>query len=714
MPSRYLSKLDFQLAYLILLTQRGAKPLSRWEGPLPKEAEEAIRGYDLSLAAVSRSTRLGRTKRESVFARNPARTALYYRRFQGRPIRHSAEAIRLEGALFGYPSCCVERFVRRPYAPNGLAPEDQRVLFHWACPGCRRTAVLLAEYRAAYDDCLRLFGGREQVARPPQGRRRRTTARIAASLALAAGLGGLPAAARADDPHWIPAGDDQDADYLSFAEEVLRGTDWWNADTDGDATLDGPQTAEWIHQIIADPPPGIAVEEHLTYGVEMCFACGAMINMGFVRITNTDRGRSVDLPLIALHYMEHGGLGYSGEVHSGRVDLAALKPILFPVDPAHFLLPPYEDPDEDGLLSSEEPPLGTDPGDEDTDDDSILDGPGIAEGLLPLIAQLPREEIPDGPYMIEHPAYGLEQCAVCGAAFNMGYASIVNPLEGISLDIPFVAIHSLAHGSSVYDGTVNSGRVLPVLLRTVLTGDGHAHWLAVPGDGDDDGLTDDEEAFFASDPGDPDEDLSGAPDGREMAITMAAQIDTLPEGPLPDRIYLVHYLTCGVYSCQICGEEINMGYMDVVNPEKGISCEVPYYNHHFMEHGSFSTEREDLYPRTDPRELAEVLGITEQTGAESGTPSAVLFQSSPNPFRTGAEAEIALSLPRAAGAIDVTVYDAAGRVVRKIYSGDPAGTTLRFAWDGRTETGEPAGAGIYLCKVRIGETALVRKIALLP
>ncbi|MCK4415136.1 MAG: hypothetical protein KAY32_16515 [Candidatus Eisenbacteria sp.] len=705
-----LTGLDFQLAYLVLLTRSGLKPLSRWEGALTEAQCDLIRSGGLVLDTVDRRTRIGRKRIETVFARDQRRTGFYQKRFDGTRLRHTPDVVRLEGRLFGYPSCCIETFIRHPYTPNDIDPDDQRILFHWACPGCLTTPDLLREYRRLYAECLHLFGD------PTEEPRRRslgwagTAATFAASLALVAGTAGL---ASAEDSHWLSVEDDQDQDYISVAEEIIRGTNWELPDSDGNLILDGVQTAYSLKQLIASPPPGVDVTDYLQFGLETCNICEETVNMGFVRITHAQRGLSIDLPYIALHYLEHGSLWFDGSIHSGRADLKALKEILFPCDPPHLLPSGGTDPDEDGLLSEEEPLLETDPAIPDTDGDSLIDGPQVAEGLLALISQLPREQMPDQPYMLEYWADGNEQCEICGTTLNMGVAEIVNPHEGLSVSVPFVALHTIAHGGFTFDGTENGGRIIPTVLQTVLTGDGTAHWMPVAEDTDGDGLTDEEEPYFGLDPEDPDQDENGTPDGRELATHLASLLHELPEGPQPDQTYVVHHPAYGHYNCVTCGELINMGFLEIIDPVAELSVNVSYYNLHFMDLGGFSTDRDDLYPRVDPREIAAVLGIQSASVGPARESTPFALWNAPNPFVTSGATSIVLSLPGATGRVDVAVYDHTGRRVRDLYEGDAPQRVKRFLWDGRDNDGQVAAAGIYLCKVRIGSMTVTRKMTLI-
>jgi hypothetical protein len=59
--------------------------------------------------------------------------------------------VRFEGYLLGFPPCCVDEYIRRPYAKNGLADEKQKLLFHWTCRNCKITKFLLPAYEKVYN-----------------------------------------------------------------------------------------------------------------------------------------------------------------------------------------------------------------------------------------------------------------------------------------------------------------------------------------------------------------------------------------------------------------------------------------------------------------------------------------------------------------------------------------------------------------------------------
>jgi hypothetical protein len=283
----------------------------------------------------------------------------------------------------------------------------------------------------------------------------------------------------------------------------------------------------------------------------------------------------------------------------------------------------------------------------------------------------------------------------------------------MSVQVPFVALHTLAHGGFVYEGSYNEGRLMPTALHTVLTAEGSAHWLPVVGDTDGDGMLDEEEDYFGMDPLDPDENGDAVPDGRQLARTLASEVQDLPIGPLPDQIYAIDHFALGHYNCLICGEGINMGLREVFNPIEGRTLGVPFYNLHFMVHGSFSTDRDDLYPRMDPREVAYVLDYPISNVGPAQEPRAFALWNGPNPFHTSASTTIVLSLPQQAGAVDVVIYDVTGRKVRELFRGEMQQQVAKFVWDGRSSDGRTAAAGVYLCQVKCGSVTVSRKLTLL-
>ena len=714
--------LPFELAYLALLTHYHLKPLSRWEGELSPSQISTLNRLGLEVEPVRRYTLLGKSVPRSVFSMNARYVETYRSKFEGKRLKATPSAVKAEGWFFGYPSCCVEQFIRKPYVPNRLDQDDQRILFHWACPGCKTTLSLLREYRGIYRECVHAFGGvvpeetmREWLASNQKNIWYQAFHRAlpwAASLAAFAILPGF-AGALDIDPHVLGSPDDQDGDGLSYIEEILLGRSPTMSDTDTNGIMDGIDESLALFAIIgALPrtpiPDGPYVEEYQMDGVEQCAICGEWIDMGFIRIIHPVRNREVDIPYIGLHYLEHGGLAYDGSIHDGRVDIARVKEILFPYDPLHIINGyVYEDDDSDLLENNEEPLLATDPLLPDTDSDSVEDGFQVTGELTAALGGLPREPRSDGPYLIEHMLRGIETCTRCGCVMNMGWVEVVNPLENLSLDLPYITLHYMAHGCLVYEGDVHyANRALPSVVSTLVFGSGHSHELLVEGDSDSDGLTDAEEEQMYLLANNPDTDGDGVKDGPDLAYFLHEAIEGLPVGPLTDQTYIIHHLTYGIYECLVCGESINMGSMEIVDPIHGKSTWVSYYNDHFMKHGSFSTDRPELYARLDMLALADVIGVNT-THAGDPMPSITSLSNAPNPFAT--QTEISFSLPAGRNA-ELMIFDAAGRKVCNIYSGPIGEGSNHFVWDGRDSRGRNVPSGVYFCKLNLGSFSLKTKI----
>ena len=142
-----LKEVDFELAFLAMLTREGFKPLSRWEKPLGRDELDILRQTGLLTKQIRRTVKTGKVVIETIFSVSPGYIQLYEKRFGNIPIDKSAAATRFEGFLFGFPPCCVDKYIEHPYAKNDLAQEDQKILFHWACKGCKITPVLLPAYK---------------------------------------------------------------------------------------------------------------------------------------------------------------------------------------------------------------------------------------------------------------------------------------------------------------------------------------------------------------------------------------------------------------------------------------------------------------------------------------------------------------------------------------------------------------------------------------
>jgi len=81
----------------------------------------------------------------------------------------------------------------------------------------------------------------------------------------------------------------------------------------------------------------------------------------------------------------------------------------------------------------------------------------------------------------------------------------------------------------------------------------------------------------------------------------------------------------------------------------------------------------------------------------------------PNP--SGGEAHVVYRVPHDGGSHEVAVYDAAGRAVRRLYSGTRTAGDYELEWDGRDAGGARVASGVYFVRIRAsGATQVARKM----
>jgi hypothetical protein len=273
----------------------------------------------------------------------------------------------------------------------------------------------------------------------------------------------------------------------------------------------------------------------------------------------------------------------------------------------HFLLV-ENDSDRDFLSDLEEISLGYDDEDRDMNLNQQPDGLEVGRHYHGLIENLPWWDLispePNGIYKIDHGMDGLEHCEVCGTRVDMGYVQIVNPLTGEDLVAHYISLHYMSHGSFSYAGEYHEGRVDVVALSNVLH---DAHLSTVVNDTDEDYLNDLEEADIGYDQQAPDEDGNWVRDGADLAKNMAEEIDRLPVGFLPDQVYKTLHYQYGIEFCEVCGEEVNMGYEEIHNPMLGQSIQVDCIALHAMGHESFDYDGTIHEGRVHLAALKEIL-----------------------------------------------------------------------------------------------------------
>ena len=116
---------------------------------------------------------------------------------------------------------------------------------------------------------------------------------------------------------------------------------------------------------------------------------------------------------------------------------------------------------------------------------------------------------------------------------------------------------------------------------------------------------------------------------------------------------------------------------------------------------------------SEPSRLAHLSIISTPTGVESdpisGAPVAQVRAASPNPFRAGTA--LSYTVPPSTH-VRTRVYDASGARVRDLTDGVVSGSGS-LVWDGRTQMGERAPAGVYFVHVDAGTVRETKKVVLL-
>ena len=89
--------------------------------------------------------------------------------------------------------------------------------------------------------------------------------------------------------------------------------------------------------------------------------------------------------------------------------------------------------------------------------------------------------------------------------------------------------------------------------------------------------------------------------------------------------------------------------------------------------------------------------------------SATLFQNHPNPFNPSTTISYELDAP---GAVDLQIYDVAGRLVRSLFSGSEGAGLQQKVWHGRDDLGRSVSSGVYFYRLRVGDEAQTRRMLL--
>jgi hypothetical protein len=103
------------------------------------------------------------------------------------------------------------------------------------------------------------------------------------------------------------------------------------------------------------------------------------------------------------------------------------------------------------------------------------------------------------------------------------------------------------------------------------------------------------------------------------------------------------------------------------------------------------------------------VSATTNVGDTPAITQLTVLQNRPNPFAGVTEIEIGLP---AASAVEIEVYDVAGRRVRSQSLPHQAAGWQRVGFDGRNDRGQPLSSGVYFCRVTANGTTVTRKMVI--
>jgi len=324
--------------------------------------------------------------------------------------------------------------------------------------------------------------------------------------------------------------------------------------------------------------------------------------------------------------------------------------------------------------------------------------------------------------VIEHPAYGFYNCPICGEAVNMGYVTVHNPMHVLEIDIPYMALHFMEHGSFSYIIGDDTTRVdIPLLNKTIAPLDTLHHALATPNDTDNDGLNETAEQYFDMEVDNPYTHDIGIDDGHEIAQALIENISILPvipSGTTPpgDSIYIVPIPVLGIEDCNICGRTLNMGMAYIHNPLQGSSITLPFMALHYMSHSRFVYDGTENQGEIDPIALCVLLEldiVAIDEFPEIAHKFGYHVMNFPNPFNTATT--ISFEIANLNAGVQVEIYNMKGQKVKSLPIVSPSQNhQVSVIWDGTDVYGKAVPSGIYLLKAEIGNSEKVcKKIVLI-
>ncbi len=116
--------------------------------------------------------------------------------------------------------------------------------------------------------------------------------------------------------------------------------------------------------------------------------------------------------------------------------------------------------------------------------------------------------------------------------------------------------------------------------------------------------------------------------------------------------------------------------------------------------------------RTGTSEPLQVVAV--DPAMESAPRTLELAAPHPNPARAGARLAFGVPIAQNGAALELAVYDLAGRRVRVLASGPARAGRATIRWDGRDGSGARLPGGVYLVRLKAGAVSCNRKLVVLP
>jgi flagellar hook assembly protein FlgD len=100
----------------------------------------------------------------------------------------------------------------------------------------------------------------------------------------------------------------------------------------------------------------------------------------------------------------------------------------------------------------------------------------------------------------------------------------------------------------------------------------------------------------------------------------------------------------------------------------------------------------------------DIITVNDPSGVEDiTTPGGFLLQQNrPNPFTSRTDIRFHIARPQP---VRLTVYDSAGRRIRRLLDTTPGTGWQQVTWDGRNDAGRSVAGGVYYAQLRTNATS---------